>query len=472
MVSRLAATLLSALVVSLCWATGASAETLRQATKHQVVMRLTHPSQLTPTLQALRIHLGYKPKLIDQIPARPVYLVSVKRGDAVSAVDFLGQQEGVFFAERNELMLIDDGLLDPVTQAKGTSVYAIGPKIEWSEPDAVDELLRLDEAHGVTRGAGMRVAVLDTGSDLNHPAFTGTVNPANFPASGQRDFIEGDLDPTEGGPAIIDLINYGNPSNVGHGTHVTGIVHRIAPDASLLVGRILNQDGEGTTWLTAKAMFWAADPNANGNAANDGAHVINLSLATKVDTMVLRLATDVVTCHDVPGSNTGWGVDRTRCAIGGGTPFQSVVVAAAGNDASPTLLQYPAAYDIPGLIAVAASDNNPGFIRKHAYFSNSGTFVDVAAPGYGISSQFFDNWYAHISGTSMAAPMVSGLAALVQATGLRSAASVVNTIKNNAVVMCEPSTFKHIDVAVTVGAAVSPLGACEPPALGTTKTRH
>lgn len=463
--SRLGAALFGALMVSLCcWATGANAQSLKKTVKKQVVVQLADTAYLNPMLQYLRNQLGYRPTVVDKIPARPVYLLSVKEADVVTTVDLLNDREQeVVFSERNELVQLYDWLRDPVTQAKRNSVFAIGATVTWSEPAAVAGLLRLSVAHTFSRGAGMRVAILDTGSDLDHPDFIAAPDPVTFPAFGLQDFIDNDADPTEGGTPITNIADYGHPSNVGHGTHVSGIVHRVAPEAALMIGRVLDPTGTGTTWLAAKGIFWAVDPNADGLATSDGAHVINLSLATPVDTMVVRLATNVVTCASVPAAGMGFSVDRTRCGLQGpGKPFSAVVVAAAGNDASSTLLEYPAAYATAGLIAVAASDNNPGLERKLAFFSNSGAFVDVAAPGAGISSQFFDDQYAHISGTSMAAPMVSGLAALLRATrGAWTAANVASTIKSRAVTMCDGSAFRHIDVAGTLGAA--PLGACPSP---------
>lgn len=123
------------------------------------------------------------------------------------------------------------------------------------------------------------------------------------------------------------------------------------------------------------------------DAADHGAKVINLSLGSSQSAQTLKDAIDYAW-------NKG-----------------AVVVAAAGNDgtSAPT---YPAYYN--QVLAVAATDNND----HKADFSNYGKWVDVAAPGVDITSTYVGGGYKTMSGTSMAAPHVSGLAALLAAKGL------------------------------------------------------
>jgi len=450
------------LSVGVAAAGGASAESLKEQAARQVVLHVTNEAQLESILQELR-NANFQVDVVDRIPRRPLFLLNIGPSKtAQQAVASLNDCTGVEFAELNYLVSSDPWLREPGSKAKLNSVLAIGDGMtcigdqgqEDCEPQAVNELLRLDLAHLSSTGAGVRVAVLDTGVDPNHPDFAGLALLA------QRDFIDNDDDATEGGTAITDIDDFG-PSSVGHGTHVTGIVRRVAPDADLMVGRVLDPTGTGTTWLTAKGIFWAMDPFDNGNP-NAGAHVINLSLDTRADTQVLRLSSNVVTCNAVP-ARQAWKDDRRRCSD---AHLQAVMVAAVGNDASSNARLYPAAYSyfVPGMLAVAASDNRPTLVRAPAFFTNSGTYVDVAAPGYGIRSQFFDDSLAWISGTSMAAPMVSGLAALVRGIGPNpndwNANVVVDRIRTRGVKMCgTPTTFTHVDVAATVDGAAS-LGPC------------
>ncbi|MEW9032802.1 MAG: S8 family serine peptidase, partial [Planifilum fimeticola] len=155
--------------------------------------------------------------------------------------------------------------------------------------------------------------------------------------------------------------------------------------------RVLNNSGSGTL-----------DDVANGiiHAADSGADVISLSLGASVGATTLRDAVDYAWNRGV------------------------VVVAAAGNNGT-SLPSYPAYYS--NAIAVAATDSND----NKAYFSNYGSWVDVAAPGVNIYSTYTGSSYASLSGTSMATPHVAGLAGLLDAQG-RSASQIRAAIENTA----------------------------------------
>jgi subtilisin family serine protease len=263
--------------------------------------------------------------------------------------------------------------------------------------------LRLPEAHTTSVGTGIRVAVLDTGIDLTHPALAGRLARTGGGALLGRDFVDDDADPSE--------VGAGTDPGYGHGTHVAGLVSLVAPAATLMPARVLDRNGRGNVWVLAEALAWAADPDANP-ATDDGAHVINLSIGTTQQTNLLRTAVALADCDfdddDDEFADPGFDDDKARCA----NKFGAVVLAAAGNDGSDTQLQFPAAEAVPGSLAVTAHTQQ----RTLAPFANRGPWVEIAAPGDAIISTFPGGGYATWSGTSMASPLAAGTAALVLAT--------------------------------------------------------
>jgi subtilisin family serine protease len=123
------------------------------------------------------------------------------------------------------------------------------------------------------KGAGIKVAVLDTGIDLTHPAFAGKLLPG-------YDFVDGDSDPTEvpcsPTPCSTTSVAF------GHGTHVAGLIALVAPSAKIIPYRVLDVNGEGNAWVLAEAL---------ARAVVDGADVINMSLGTATRTRVLASIT-------------------------------------------------------------------------------------------------------------------------------------------------------------------------------------
>jgi thermitase len=246
----------------------------------------------------------------------------------------------------------------------------------------VDADLDGPEAWDRTLG-GVKVAVLDTGVDQDHEDLAGKI-------AAQKKFTDS--------PTIDDLY--------GHGTHVAGIIAATAnnqlgiaggcPACQLMNGKVLNDSGAGAYSWIANGIIWAAD---------NGAKVINLSLGGSSRSVTLEQAV-----------NYAWNKGV-------------VVVAAAGNNGSSAKM-YPAAY--VNAIAVAATNNRD----QKASFSNYGAkWVDVAAPGQDIFSTFPNHPYKinrslnydFASGTSMAAPMTSAVAALIWSTPIGTTAASVRT---------------------------------------------
>jgi len=172
--------------------------------------------------------------------------------------------------------------------------------------------------------------------------------------------------------------------DVGHGTHVSGIIGALVNNNLGVAGmswynrvmpiKVLDQSGAGSTYAVAQGIIWATD---------HGAKVINMSLGNYADAQFLHDAIKYAYDHDV------------------------VLIAASGND-NTERPGYPAAY--PEVFAVAATDSN----KSKASFSNYGDYIDVAAPGVSIASTYPHNQFAALSGTSMASPHVTALAALIR----------------------------------------------------------
>jgi subtilisin family serine protease len=348
-----------------------------------VLLRVHSTADLAPLVAK------YQLTVLGQFGARPIYRVKVPAGTSVSqTVAALKLEPPVRAAEPN--------FVHSSPEARKNVVWAIGTAVEYATQWA-PEAMKLPAAQQLSRGAGMRVAVLDTGVDATHPALAGKMLPG-------KDFVDGDSDASEGG-TTADL-------GFGHGTHVAGLVALAAPDARIIPYRVLNPAGQGDVWMLAEALLHAIDPDGNPRT-NDGAHVVNMSMGTVSPTSIMETVMQLSTCS-VPDiqdpandyTDAGFDGDKQRCADFSG----AVVVAAAGNDASRSIKQYPAAEGAYGLMAMGATAEN----HRMATFSNTGSWVDLAAPGDHITSTLPGGGYGTWSGTSMSAPLAAGTAALIR----------------------------------------------------------
>ena len=354
-----------------------------------VLIKLSSTGVLGPLL------VKYQLSLVNQFGARPIYrLTVVGNANTHDKITALLTEPGVLIAEPN--------VVHSSPEARRNVAWTIGTPTAYVNQWA-PTALRLPDAQRLTTGSGVRVAVLDTGVDTLHPALAGKLLPG-------FDFVDFDNDPGEVGTPL----NFG----FGHGTHVAGLVALVAPGAKIMPLRVLDPDGLGNAWVLAEAMLYAVDPDHNP-ATNDGAHIINMSLGSTSRTRIFDTITNLATCvvPVVPAtpaddvSDPGYNGDKDRCKRFGG----ALIVAASGNDASKSIREYPAAEGAYGLIAVAASTVD----LKLASFSNFGSWIQIAAPGEGLTSSVPGGGYGTWSGTSMAAPMVAGTAALVRALNPR-----------------------------------------------------
>lgn len=244
-------------------------------------------------------------------------------------------------------------------QSEVIEVQDASPKqvIDWGV-----SLVQAPKMWSMTRGEGMKIAVLDTGIDTTHPDLAPNYKKGkNFTSSKTDDVTD----------------------RQGHGTHCAGIIAGcdnmvgivgVAPKAELYIGKVLGDNGSGGIEAIVKGIDWAI---------SEGVDIISMSLG----------------CSNDPGPALHDAVKRARAA-------GIIMVVASGNE--NTHVGWPAVYD--EVIAVGAVDQTFG----RANFSNFGSELDVAAPGVDILSTYPVNKYARLSGTSMATPMVAGIVALIQ----------------------------------------------------------
>jgi thermitase len=322
---------------------------------------------------------------------RPVRLpdtevVSVPAGDAAQALRTLRADPDVRDVTRN-------GEAKPAATAGADTEWAnlwaldnVGQKMwlpdrsGWWYGGTADADMDVPEAWALAplAGAGVTVAVVDSGATPGHPDLSGQL------ASGGWDYVHGDA-------GAID--------NLGHGTHVTGtIVARngngagitgVAPAAKALEYQVFaDDDGDGETDGTGD-WDWVID--AFDHAGAGGARVVNASLGGPGDAVLSNLLTSTVNRYP-----------------------NTLFVVAAGNehlDLEPAgTLYLPCETPAPNVLCVGASDTSDA----RATFSNYGdTAVDVFAPGTVIESTTLDGGYGYMQGTSMATPNTAGVAALL-----------------------------------------------------------
>ncbi len=242
------------------------------------------------------------------------------------------------------------------------------------------QAMNIARAHQVSQGAGVTVAVVDSGVDAGHPTLQGSVldgtNTATGGGNGQRD--------TDGhGTAMASLV-------AAHGSGMLGV----APKAKILPVRVSSQRGTSNAYVIAKGVRWAVD---------HGADVVNVSLAA-IQAASITKAVAYAQAHDV------------------------VVVAGAGNTTQgDTEVGSPA--DVPGVIGVSCVGRSGTF----SSVSVTGEKIAVAAPCVDIVHADENGGYDTGTGTSDAAALVSGVAALVRAKYPdMSVANVVNRIVKTA----------------------------------------
>ena len=320
------------------------------------------------------------------------FTVSLDAGQDVDQAVKAYQQSGlVEYAEPVYVYSIASTPNDPYfsTDSSWGQSYAD----QWGLKD-----IQCEKAWNVSRGDNsVIVAVIDTGVDYTHPDLAANIwnNPAEIANNGIDDNGDGYVDDIRGWNFIDNNNDVSDPN--GHGSHVSGIIAAVGNNgqgisgvcwqAKIMAIKALTSSGAGSSTDLSAAIKYAAD---------NGARVINISWGGYGNSSVIQDALDYAYAHNC------------------------VIVAAAGNNNTDAGRFFPGNYG--PAITVAACDAND----HKASFSNYGTVVDVTAPGVDILSlrakgtdmghneaNIVGNDYYRSSGTSMATPFVSGLAALV-----------------------------------------------------------
>ena len=260
------------------------------------------------------------------------------------------------------------------------------------------------EAWTQSAGAGVVVAVLDTGVQLDHPDLEGAIwtNPGEVAGNGLDDDHDGFVDDVHGANMLDSSGDVDDEQ--GHGTHVAGIIAArrgngvggsgMAPEATILPVKVLDGGTTGSTDTLARGMRYAVDR---------GARILNVS------------------------ANTDAATDAIKDAVAYAGQHGAVVVSAAGNDGRniDLLPSYPASLTDPAILCVGATTSAGRLWRS----SNTGTLsVDVAAPGAEILSTAPGSSYESRTGTSAATAFVAGTLALLSAARPDLSMSVLRSI--------------------------------------------
>jgi thermitase len=264
------------------------------------------------------------------------------------------------------------------TWGSGWSVYGSGQPSDLTGspstgPNAtIWSKIRLSQGLNLARkgGAGMTVAVIDTGIDLAHPAFVGRLVSSDK----MWDFVGNDAVAQE---VYVDSKSKG----YGHGTSVAGIVAQVAPNVKIMPLRVLGPDGSGDTDAVIAAINWAVA---------HGANVINLSLGTKYLASL--------------DSEINWAT------------WKGVLMVSSTGNSGDTNVTFPASsseyQDSWGDLTIGVGSTNLNDVKSS--FSTYGD-VEMTAIGENVVTPAPGNRVAKWSGTSMAAPMVAGGLALALA---------------------------------------------------------
>ncbi|RMF75711.1 MAG: hypothetical protein D6744_13125 [Planctomycetota bacterium] len=337
---------------------------------------------------------GLTATVLDSVPSREVYLLGFDPPGVFDAVLFDLQ----YFMPGTPNTLIGDGS-DPsrplmfgdteytaeIAEGKTGSGYVSGPALTAAHFQGQYALAQTNVAAAQMRstGSGVVVAVIDTGIDATHPALGNSVAPGwNVRENSSNTADVGDGADNDG-DGVTD-------EGVGHGTYVAGLIHLVAPDATLVPVVVLDSEGRTSQWLLLKGIYWAIDR---------GVEVINISIGTTYDADTVEAALDEAKLYGI------------------------VPVGAAGNCGCDLREQPAMKSSVLGVVSVNDQDIKADFSnynRKASLAAPGDSVPDAGDPtGYDTARSMFGpvpgGGYAVWEGTSLSAPLVSGAVALVRA---------------------------------------------------------
>jgi len=326
-------------------------------------------------------HRAFRSRLV-----RGLTRASIRRGNSLSStLRTLRNNRDVEFAEPNYILhayaVPDDPRFDSQWALHNTGQTGGVADADIDAPEAWD----------LQTGGNVIIAVVDTGVDYNHNDLSGNIwnNSAEIANNGRDDDGNGFVDDVRG----WDFANNDNNpmDDNDHGTHLSGTIAASGNNGTGMAG---------VNWSARIMPLKFMDSTGAGSSADAIA------------------AIDYAVANGARVINASWGGGPFSSAmfnaISAANDAGVLFVAAAGNDGADNdrTPNYPADYDLPNVISVAATDDADTL----AGFSNFGAnSVDLGAPGVSILSTVRNNGYASFNGTSMAAPHVAGVAALVVA---------------------------------------------------------
>lgn len=320
--------------------------------------------RLVPGTDVTAFHATFQTTTLAVIPSRDIYHVQIPQQTDPFAFKAAAEADP-------RVLWVELNYYGQAPEARGRCFYwNVTPQSNAYFAQPAWNQIQMDTAQQLSTGAATIVAIVDGGIDATHPALIGRAVSAGW------NFVDSNANTADVGNGIDDDGDGEIDEMVGHGTHVAGIVARVALDTQLLPVKVLNSDGTSDNFIVAAGIFYAID---------QGASVINVSLGSTYNSDAVNAAVQEAQAKGIP------------------------VIAAAGNVDVITPLEYPA--NNAGVVGVASVDE----ADVKSFFSNYGANVTLAAPGSAVVSTLPGAQYANWNGTSMSAPMVAATAAMILA---------------------------------------------------------